>query len=208
MCRQSFGGHNLSPQVDVLVLQTKFTIMNENSSITVPDEIIMSKIYLIRDKKVMLDSDIAELYEVETKQLKRAVRRNIKRFPDDFMFELTENEFTNLRSQFGTSNWGGIRYVPMAFTEQGVSMLSSVLNSERSIMVNIAIIRVFTKMRELLSTHKEIILKLEKLEKKDIEQDDKIMLIFKYLKQLEKAKKEELEYKNRTRIGFNPSKEK
>ena len=182
--------------------------MNENSSITVPDEIIMSKIYLIRDKKVMLDSDIAELYEVETKQLKRAVRRNIKRFPDDFMFELTENEFTNLRSQFGTSNWGGIRYVPMAFTEQGVSMLSSVLNSERSIMVNIAIIRVFTKMRELLSTHKEIILKLEKLEKKDIEQDDKIMLIFKYLKQLEKAKKEELEYKNRTRIGFNPSKEK
>jgi phage regulator Rha-like protein len=124
----------------------------------------MNKIYLIRDKKVMLDSDLAELYEVETKQLKRAVRRNIKRFPDDFMFELTENEFTNLRSQFGTSNWGGVRYSPMAFTEQGVAMLSSVLNSERAIMVNIAIIRVFTKMRELLSTHKEILQKLERIE--------------------------------------------
>jgi hypothetical protein len=124
------------------------------------------------------------------------------------MFELTENEFTNLRRQFGTSNWGGVRYAPMAFTEQGVAMLSSVLNSEGAIMVNIAIIRVFTKMRELLSTHKGILLKLEQLEKNDIEQDDKIMLIFEYLKQLEKTKQEELEYKNRPRIGFNPSKEK
>ncbi len=176
--------------------------MNENSTIAVPDAIIMNKIYSIRDKNVMLDSDLAELYEVETKQLKRAVRRNIKRFPDDFMFELTKNEFTNLRSQFGTSNWGGVRYAPMAFTEQGVAMLSSVLNSERAIMVNIAIIRVFTKMRELLSTHKEILLKLEQLAKKDIEQDDKIMLIFEYLKQLEKTKQEELDQKNRNPIGY------
>ncbi|MFZ5942057.1 MAG: ORF6N domain-containing protein [Bacteroidota bacterium] len=180
--------------------------MDENSTITIPDEIIMSKIYLIRDKKVMLDSDLAALYEVETKQLKRAVRRNIKRFPDDFMFELTENEFTNLRSQSGTSNWGGVRYAPMAFTEQGVAMLSSVLNSERAIMLNIAIIRVFTKMRELLSTHKEILQKLEQLEKNDIEQDDKIMLIFEYLKQLEKTKQEELEYKNRVTVGFKQNK--
>ena len=182
--------------------------MNENNAIGVPDEIIMSKIYFIRDKKVMLDSDLAELYEVETKQLKRAVRRNIKRFPDDFMFEMTETEFSNLRSQFGTSNWGGTRYVPMAFTEQGVAMLSSVLSSERAIMVNIQIIRIFTKMRELLSTHKEILLKLEQLEKKDIEQDDKIMLIFEYLKQLEKAKQEELDQRNRTKIaGFKSSKQ-
>ena len=176
--------------------------MSENNLLSIPDEVIISKIYFIRDKKVMLDSSLAELYEVETKQLKRAVRRNIKRFPDDFMFELTESEFVNLRSQFGTSNWGGLRYVPMVFTEQGVAMLSSVLNSERAIMVNIAIIRVFTKMRELLSAQKEIILKLEQLEKKDIEQDDKIMLIFEYLKQLEKTKQEDIEFKNRTRIGF------
>jgi hypothetical protein len=176
--------------------------MSENNAIAVPEEIIMSKIYLIRDKKVMLDSDLAELYEVETKQLKRAVRRNIKRFPEDFMFELTDSEFSNLRSQFGTSNWGGVRYAPMAFTEQGVAMLSSVLNSDRAIMVNIQIIRVFTKMRQLVETHKEILKKLEQIEKKDIEQDDKIMLIFEYLKQLEKVKQVELETKHRRKIGF------
>ena len=118
------------------------------------------------------------------------------------MFELSDIEFTDLRSQFGTSSWGGVRYSPMAFTEQGVAMLSSVLNSERAIMVNIAIIRVFTKMRELLSTHKEILQKLERIEKKDIEQDDKIMLIFEYLKQLEKTKQEELDQKNRNPIGY------
>ena len=150
----------------------------------------------------MLDSDLAELYDVETKQLKRAVRRNIKRFPEDFMFELLDTEFLNLRSQFGTSNWGGIRYVPMAFTEQGVAMLSSVLSSERAITVNILIIRIFTKMRAILSTHNEILEKLEQLEKKNIEQDDKIMLIFEYLKQFEQAKQQELEQKNRPKIGY------
>jgi len=181
--------------------------MSENNEIAIPEEVIMSKIYLIKDKKVMLDSDLSELYEVETKQLKRAVRRNIRRFPEDFMFELTDTEYSNLRSQFGTSNWGGVRYAPMAFTEQGVAMLSSVLNSERAITVNIQIIRLFTKMRALLATHKEILQKLEQLEKKDIEQDDKIMLIFEYLKQLEKAKQQELEQKNRSKIGFKPPKE-
>ncbi len=109
----------------------------------------MSKIYLIRGQKVMLDMDLAELYGVETKQLKRAVRRNEKRFPLDFMFELANDEFENLRSNFGTSSWGGIRYAPMAFTEQGVAMLSSVLNSDRAILVNIRIIRIFTRMREI-----------------------------------------------------------
>ena len=115
----------------------------------------------------MLDEDLAELYEVETKQLKRQVRRNIDRFPEeDFMFELTRDELENLRSQIGTSSWGGSRYMPMAFTEQGVAMLFSVLNSARAIKVNIQIIRIFTRMREMLLTHKDILLKLEQLESK------------------------------------------
>ena len=109
----------------------------------VPDEIIMNKIYLIRGRKVMLDRDLAELYQTETKHLKRAVRRNMRRFPQDFMFELSPKEFNNLRSQFGTSSWGGARYTPMAFTEHGVIMLASVLNSERAIQVNIQIVRIF-----------------------------------------------------------------
>ena len=167
-----------------------------------PDEAIVNKIYVLRGKKVMLDRDLAELYGVETKQLKRAVKRNISRFPEDFMFELLPEEFNNLRSQIGTSSWGGTRYMPMVFTEQGVAMLSSVLNSDRAIMVNIQIIRVFTKMREMLETHKEIIKKLDQLQNKEIEQDDKIMLIFEYLKQLEQVKQEELEQSKRNKIGY------
>ena len=166
-----------------------------------PDEAIVNKIYVLRGKKIMLDRDLAELYGVETKQLKRAVKRNISRFPDDFMFELIQAEFNNLRSQIGTSSWGGTRYMPMVFTEQGVAMLSSVLNSDRAIMVNIQIIRVFTKMREMLETHKEIIKKLDQLQNKEIEQDDKIMLIFEYLKQLEQVK-QEVEQSKRNKIGY------
>jgi len=113
----------------------------------------------------MLDKDLAERYGVETKQLKRQVKRNINRFPKDFMFELTTREFENLRSQIGTSSWGGTRGMPMAFTEQGVAMLSSILNSTTAIEVNIRIKRVFTKMREYALTHKEILLQLAKLEK-------------------------------------------
>ena len=105
----------------------------------VPVERIASKIYMIRQVKVMLDRDLAELYGVETKVLKQAVKRNMKRFPSDFMFELSKEEFTNLRSQIVTSSWGGSRYTPMAFTEQGVAMLSSVLNNDRAIAVNIQI---------------------------------------------------------------------
>lgn len=176
--------------------------MSENKIIAIPEEVIMSKIYLIGNQKVMLDNDLAELYGVETKQLKRAVRRNIKRFPEDFMFELSETEFSNLRSQFGTSSWGGIRYAPMAFTEQGVAMLSSVLSSARAIIVNILIIRIFTKMRAILSTHNEILQKLEQIEKKDIEQDEKIELIFEYLRQFEQAKQQEMKQKNRPKIGY------
>jgi hypothetical protein len=170
------------------------------TAITVPDEIIISKIYLIRGNKVMLDNDLAQLYGVETKVLKQAVRRNSRRFPQEFMFELNSDEFAHLRSHFVTSSWGGIRYAPMAFTEQGVAMLSSVLKSERAIIINIHIIRVFTKMRKLIETHSEILRKLEYLEKKDIEQDKKIILILKYIRQLEKIKKDELKRNKRTII--------
>lgn len=169
-----------------------------------PDETIVSKIYLMRGKKVMIDRDLAELYGVETRVLNQAVRRNEKRFPEDFMFQLTTEEMQDWKSQIVISNSEkmGLRKPPLVFTEQGVAMLSSVLNSDRAIMVNIQIIRVFTKMREMLETHKEILNKLDQLEKKDIEQDDKIMLIFEYLKQLEQSKQEEFGQKNRKKIGY------
>jgi phage regulator Rha-like protein len=169
----------------------------EKSELIVPEDVIMSKIYFIRDHKVMLDEDLAELYDVETKQLKRQVRRNMDRFPEDFMFELTREEFEDLRSQIGTSSWGGARYMPMAFTEQGVAMLSSVLNSARAIKVNIQIIRIFTRMRELLMTNKDILLKLEQLERKVDGHDEKIQVIFAYLKKLLNPPVEP-----RPRIGF------
>jgi phage regulator Rha-like protein len=158
--------------------------MTEKNTSIVPEEVIMSKIYLIHEQKVMLDMDIAELYGVETKALKQAVRRNIERFPEDFMFKLDKVEFTNLRSQIATSSWGGTRYLPMAFTEQGIAMLSSVLRSRQAISVNIRIVRVFTKLRHLLQTHKEILQKLDDLQRNDIEQDQKIQLIFEYIRQL------------------------
>lgn len=168
----------------------------------IPDERIGGKIFQIRTQKVMLDMDLAELYRVETKQLKRAVRRNITRFPGDFIFELSQDEFDNLRCLSGTSSWGGSRYLPMAFTGYGVLMLSSVLGSEKAVQVNIQIIRVFSKMRELLSAHKEIIQKLEQLERNDLDQDDKILRIVDYLKQQEQNKNEKEEFRRRPRIGF------
>ena len=169
-----------------------------------PDETVSEKIYYIRGRKVMLDRDLAGLYAVETRTLNQAVKRNENRFPEDFMFQLTKQEMEYWISQFVISNSEkmGLRKSPYAFTEQGVAMLSSVLNSERAIRVNIQIIRIFTKMRELLSTQKEILHKLELIEKKDIEQDQKIMLIFDYLKQLEKSKKKDADQKNRPRIGY------
>ena len=150
----------------------------------VAEQKILNKIYAIRGEKVMLDQDLAEMYSVETKQLKRQVKRNIDRFPKDFMFGLTPKEFENLRSQIGTSSWGGTRYMPMAFTEQGVAMLSSVLNSKTAIEVNIRIIRVFTKMREFALTHKEILLQLSKLEKEVKGNSKDIENIFAVLKEL------------------------
>ena len=123
----------------------------------IPEEIIINQIYYIRNHKVILDSDLASLYEVETKQLKRQVRRNAERFPEDFMFELTTEEYHILRSQKGTLKQGEhSKYLPMAFTEQGVAMLSSVLNSQRAINVNIQIIRIFTRIRQLFIDNTEL----------------------------------------------------
>ncbi len=158
--------------------------MKTTTESVLTDELLMNKIYFIRGQKVMLDKDLAELYAVETKQLKRQVNRNIDRFPHDFMFELTHDEFENLRSQIGTSSWGGSRYLPLAFTEQGVAMLSSVLNSKQAIHVNIQIIRIFTRMREMLLTHKDILLKLEQMEKQVSIHSKEIQQIFTVLKQL------------------------
>ncbi|MEA3416520.1 MAG: ORF6N domain-containing protein [Thermodesulfobacteriota bacterium] len=147
----------------------------------IPIERIASKIYLIRNMKVMLDRDLAELYAVETKVLKQAVRRNSDRFPADFMFELTRDEFKNLRSQIVTSSWGGARYLPMVFTEQGVAMLSSVLKSERAIHVNIQIMRTFTKLREALLDNKDIRRELEGL--KQIT-EERFRIVFETLDQI------------------------
>lgn len=168
-------------------------------SITLPDEVIISKIYLIRGQKVMIDRDLAELYGVETRVLKQAVRRNIERFPEDFMFEMNKKEFDQWRKENITESEDrqGLRYAPFCFTEQGVTMLSCVLNSSTAIEVNIRVIRIFTKLREMVLTHKDILLKLEQLERKVVQQDDDIKLIFDYLKELLNPKTEPMR-----KIGF------
>ncbi len=144
----------------------------------VRQDIIEKKIFLIRGLNVMLDKDLAELYGVKTKSLNLAVKRNIDRFPNDFMFQLTKEEFANLRFQFETSRWGGIRYLPYVFTEQGVAMLSSVLNSKRAIQVNIGIMRIFVKIRRLVSANKGILNRFTQLEDKVQSHDKKIRTIF------------------------------
>lgn len=165
--------------------------------LNLPDEIVLSKIYLIRGHKVMLDSDLAELYNVETKVLNQAVNRNEYRFPDDFMFKLTDNEWANLKSQIVTSSWGGKRKLPYVFTEHGVLMLSSVLNSRRAIEVNILIVRVFTKIRQMLMDNTDIRLKLEKIEKKADNNSKNIDVLFRYFDELI-----EKEQKPRKKIGY------
>jgi len=160
----------------------------------VPLDRIEKKIYLIRGQKVMLDQDLAQLYKVPTKRFNERVKRNIERFPIDFMFQLTKSEYTVLRSQIVTSKGkGGRRYLPYVFTEQGVAMLSSVLNSKKAIKVNIQIMRAFVKLREILSTHKELAQKLKELELKIDSHDQQIQSIFEVINQLlippEKPKK-------------------
>jgi hypothetical protein len=158
-------------------------------------EIIHNKIHVIRDQKVMLDFDLAQLYEIETKVLKQAVRRNIERFPEDFMFELTKEEHANLRSQIVTSSYGGTRYAPFAFTEQGVAMLSSVLNSKKAIEVNIAIMRTFVMLRNS-------ILSLEDVSKRITEVEKKFPDIYNALNFLMENNQQETEQKQRSPIGF------
>lgn len=146
--------------------------MSQTNAVIIPDEVVMSKIYVIRNHKVMLDRDLAELYGVETKVLKQAVRRNITRLSEDFMFEMTKDELENWRSQFVTSKEDrqGLRYMPFCFTEQGVTMLSCVLSSDRAIHVNIQIIRIYTRIRKLVLLHKNVLLLVEQVEKKLLKQ--------------------------------------
>lgn len=142
---------------------------------------VLKKIHIIRGHKVMLDRDLAELYGIETKRLKEQVKRNSDRFPEDFMFELTKSERDNLRSQFATSSWGGSRYAPMAFTEQGVAMLASVLNSPRAIQVNIQIVRAFVHLRRMISSHEDLRKKIEAMEEK---YDGQFRVVFEAIKEL------------------------
>ena len=164
---------------------------------------ITSKIFIVRGEKIMIDIDLAELYDVETKYLKRQVRRNIDRFPMDFMFELTKEEYNSLRSQFGTLKRGQhSKYLPMVFTEQGVAQLSSVINSERAINVNIQIIRLFTYMRKLLMNHKDMVLKVEKIETQLEGQGHEIQVLFEYIKRLIEDKESKDAHESRTQIGY------
>lgn len=171
---------------------------NSNSTKTlVAIECIENKILLVRGKKVMLDRDLAKLYGVETKYLTRQVRRNLDRFPSDFLLILTQQEFKNLKCHFGTSSWGGTRTPPLAFTELGIAMLSSILKSKKAINVNIQIMRTFTKLRELMSTHKELKEKIEKMEQK---YDYQFKVVFEAIKQL---LDQPIEDKPKTPIGFH-----
>jgi len=166
----------------------------------VAEQKILTRIYVVRNQKIMLDEDLAEMYRVETRRLNEQVKRNINRFPKDFMFVLTEKEYENLKSQNATSSWGGRRKLPNAFTEQGVAMLSSILNSDVAIEVNIRIIRVFTKLREYALTHKDILLQLAKLEKEVKGNSKDIENIFIVLKELIEKHSTPLP---RNKIGFN-----
>ena len=152
----------------------------------VPVEVIERRIYLVRSQKVMIDSDLAELYQVPTKSLNLAVRRNSMRFPEDFMFQLSQEEADSLRFQTETSKTGrgGRRYLPYAFTEQGIAMLSSVLNSDRAVLVNIAIMRAFVKLREIMSTHKDLAHKIVALEGKYAQHDQQIQIVFDAIRKL------------------------
>lgn len=165
------------------------------------DDIVVNKIYVIRNQKVMLDSDLAELYGVETKVLNQSIKRNLDRFPEDFMFQLTDSEWESLRSQFVTSKIGrgGRTYLPNVFTEHGILMLSSVLNSQQAIQVNIQIVRIFTRLRNLLSEHTELKLEIAEIKKHLQSHDKNIELVFSYLDKLI-----DKENQPRKRIGFKP----
>jgi len=173
------------PIFKLYIYKIKLTAMAKKElQALVAEQKILNRIYVFRGQKVMIDEDLAQMYGVETRRLNEQVKRNTKRFPKDFMFSLTQKEFENLKSQNATSSWGGRRKLPNAFTEQGVAMLSSILNSDTAIEVNIRIIRVFTRLRESTLTHKEILLQLAKLEKEVKGNSKDIENIFMVLKEL------------------------
>ncbi len=174
------------------------------NQITLREETVISRIFLIRGKKVMLDRDLAEFYGIETRRLKEQVRRNSERFPEDFMIEFSRDELEKFRKQLGSSNREimGLRIPPFAFTEHGFLMLASVLNTDRAIQVNIQLVRIFNKMREILLSNKELILELERLKGKMTEYDDYFLIIFEYLKQFENEKQHRKNLANRSRIGY------
>jgi hypothetical protein len=176
--------------------------MTKKVSVTI--ERIQSKILLVRGEKVMLDQDLAGLYGVKTGQLTRQVRRNLNRFPSDFMFQLAEEEYEILRSLSGGSSWGGRRYRPYVFTEQGVAMLSSVLHSKRAIAVNVQIMRAFVQLRQLLSSQEQFRRKLATLERKLTEHDAKLTTVFEAIRQLMASPQP----RKRRQIGFARSQEK
>ena len=172
-----------------------------SQNLIISEETISDKIYFIRNQKVMLDRDLATLYGIQTKVLKQAVKRNISRFPDDFMFELSDVEFSNWRSQIVTSNSDkmGLRYAPMAFTEHGVLMLSSVLNSDKAIQTNIQIMRIFTKVRQMFLDTTNLKIDIMQIQKKLENHDKNIELVFSYLDELSEKKED---VKPRTKIGY------
>lgn len=175
--------------------------MKEN--LLVPRERIISKIYLIRGKKVMLDRDLAELYQVRTMDLNKAVKRNLDRFPEDFAFRLSRIEFNDLIFQIGISRWGGTRIPPMAFTEQGVAMLSSVLRSKRAIQANIQIVRTFTKIRQMLAGNRNLRLKIEEMERKYDKQFKDVFDAIRRLIQEEEKPKKILGFRDRRKTKDN-----
>ncbi|MBU2507525.1 MAG: ORF6N domain-containing protein [Bacteroidetes bacterium] len=168
--------------------------MNE---IQIAEEKLLSSIFVVKEQKVMLDSDLAFLYGVETRTLNQAVKRNFDRFPIDFMFQLSEEEWQNLKSHFVTSRWGGRRKLPYVFTEQGIAMLSSVLNSKRAIQINISIMRVFVKMRQFAANYSELLEKIEEIQKQEGEQNQHIANIYRIIEELVKP-----ELENKNPIGF------
>ena len=170
---------------------------DKNKSAIVPFERISQVILLIRGQKVMLDVHLAELYGVTTKRLNEQVTRNIQRFPNDFMFRLSKEEFKNLRSHFATSSWGGRRYPPRAFTEQGVAMLSSVLRSKRAVQVNVEIVRAFVRLRRWLAGNAELARRLDELERK---YDEQFRVVFQAIRELMELPDEP--ESERERIGF------
>jgi len=177
--------------------------MKTQDELSVPDELVMNKIYYIRGQKVMLDRDLAELYGVTTGNFNKAVVRNLKRFPEDFAFRLNNMEFKNLIFQIGISSWGGTRKSPMVFTEQGIAMLSGILNSDRAISVNIAIMRTFTKMRQILMDNTELRLAIEEIRQKTDNNTKNIEVVFQYLDELLDKKENSI---SRKQIGYQTSK--